>query len=477
MEIGIIGAGAAAVGLLDALPPGTAEAVTVFDPARLPWRGRPYQPDLDSVRVNVTPEISSIRFRDGGHYVRWLGERGAVHMDRLLGRPLVPRGVFGGYLEDTARAALTKFGRARVVRAAVTGVSAGERLTLTTGDGRRHEVDRVVLCVGGGAPLDHYGLTGTPGFVPDPYPLERTLADVPAGGDVAVLGSGLTAVDIVVSLAARGHTGRISLVSRSGALPYVWQRPREIELRHLTFERVRALTGPVTLDALAGLMRAELAEHGEDWDELAARIAADARSADTAGILRRGVDEVDSPAVGRQILRITAHGLAPRVWRMLPGADRRLLRERHFRTAVGLASPMVPVNAAALLDLFDSGQLEAVRGIQKIEPGRGARGGFRLAHAAGERTADVVINAVNPPPHAVPRTAEPLVTALLAAGAALDPSGGLRTDPSTGRLLVGGRPDPRVHVVGDLAGGGSFVTSGIPAVAARAHLAAASLAR
>ncbi|XVQ11263.1 FAD/NAD(P)-binding protein [Spirillospora sp. CA-255316] len=476
MEIGIIGAGAAAVGLLDALPPGTAGAVTVFDPAPLPWRGRPYRPDLDSVRVNVTPEISSIRFGDPGHYVRWLGDRGAVHMDRLLGRALVPRGVFGGYLEDTARAALTRFEWARVVRTAVTGVSAGERLTLEAAEGRRHEVDRVVLCVGGGTPLDHYGLTGSPGFVPDPYPLERTLADVPPDGDVAVLGSGLTAVDIVVSLAARGHTGRIALVSRSGALPYVWQRPTEIEFRHLTFERVRALDGPVTLEALAGLMRAEMAEHGEDWDELAARIAADARSADTAGILRRGLDEVDAPTVGRRILRMTAHTLAPRVWRMLPDADRRLLRERHFRTATGLASPMVPVNAAVLLELFDSGQLEAVPGIRKIEPGRGAGGGFRLVHATAERAADIVINAVNPPPHAIPRTAEPLVTSLLAAGAALDPAGGLRTEPSTGRLMLGRRPDPRVHVVGDIAGGGSFVTTGIPGMAAQAHLAATSLA-
>jgi uncharacterized NAD(P)/FAD-binding protein YdhS len=391
MEIGIIGAGAAAVGLLDALPSGTAEAVTVFDPAPLPWRGRPYQPDLDSVRVNVTPEISSIRFGDPGHYARWLGERGAVHMDLLLGRPLVPRGVFGGYLEDTARAALTRFERARVVRTAVTGVtgvSAGGRLTLETAEGRRHEVDRVVVCVGGGTPLDHYGLTGSPGFVPDPYPLERTLADVPAGSDVAVLGSGLTAVDIVVSLAARGHTGRIALVSRSGALPYVWQRPAEIELRHLTFERVRALDGPVTLEALAGLMRAEMAEHGEDWDELAARIAADARSTDTAGILRRGVDEVDAPTVGRQILRMTAHTLAPRVWRMLPEADRRLLRERHHRTATGLASPMVPVNAAKLLELFESGQLEAVPGIRKIEPGAApaAGSGSSTRRASGPPT-------------------------------------------------------------------------------------------
>ncbi|MEO3825975.1 hypothetical protein [Actinomadura sp. B10D3] len=49
------------------------------------------------------------------------------------------------------------------------------------------------------------------------------------------------------------------------------------------------------------------------------------------------------------------------------------------------------------------------------------------------------------------------------------------TDPETGRVVVGGRPDPRVHVAGDLAGGGPFLVSGIPGVAAKAHRAARSV--
>ncbi|MEQ4723724.1 hypothetical protein ABN273_45900 [Nonomuraea sp. B19D2] len=167
--------------------------------------------------------------------------------------------------------------------------------------------------------------------------------------------------------------------------------------------------------------------------------------------LRRQLAAVDDPRIGRRVLQETAHTVGPYVWRLLPEPDRERLR-RHFRLATSVASPMVPVNAAALLRLFESGQLTMVAGVRKIEAVEGV---FRVRGEGGDLNADVVVNAVNPPPQAVPRAAEPLVTSLLADGlAALHPSGG---------LVAAG---PRLHVVGDMAGGGPFITSGIPGVAA-----------
>lgn len=470
MDIAIIGAGAAAVALLDALDPSDVRTVTVFDPSDAPWRGRPYRPDLDSVLVNAPPAIMSIRFGDPEHYARWLDGRAADYTDERLGSPIPPRAVYGRYLADTAEAALARFTSTEVISSAVTGVSLDGRPTVRTADGRTRTADQVVLCVGGGTPRDHYGLAGAPGFTADPYPLEQTLAGIPSGRDVAVIGGGLTAVDIVVSLAARGHTGRISLVSRSGTLPFVWQRPVETNIRHLTPERLRALEGPVTLDGFADLIRAELAERGESWDDLAAWIAAAMRR-DPAENLREQLALVDAPQLARRIVQEAAHTAGPLAWRLLPASDRERLRARHFRTVTSLASPMVPRNAAVLLELFEAGTLESLSGIEKIEAGRR----FRITHAAGVRTADAVINAINPPPHAIPRAAEALASSLLAQGAAQDPDGGLAIDPGTGRLLLGDRPDQRLHVVGDLAGGGPFLVSGVPGVAARAHRAARSI--
>ncbi|MFD2352236.1 FAD/NAD(P)-binding protein [Nonomuraea ferruginea] len=162
MRIAIIGGGAAAVGLVDALAVGEAGSaageVTVFEPSPHLWRGRPYGPDLDSVLVNVPPVIMSIRYLDAGHYASWLGpERAATHLDELLGQPLVPRALYGSYLADTAEAALaalrgrgwrTRVAAARVVAAARSGGGAG--LRVRTEDGHEHPADQVVLCVGGG---------------------------------------------------------------------------------------------------------------------------------------------------------------------------------------------------------------------------------------------------------------------------------------------------------------------------------------
>jgi uncharacterized NAD(P)/FAD-binding protein YdhS len=469
MDIAIVGAGAAAVGLLDALAAtdGSPGGITVFEPSPHLWRGRPYGPDLDTVLVNSPPAMMSIRHLDFGHYAAWLGTRGAAHLDELLGQPLVPRALYGEYLAhtaETASATLREHGwRVRVVTARVTTVArSGARLSLLTEDGRGHDADHVALCMGGGTPQDHYGLGQAPGFVGDPYPLARTLDRVPPGSDVAVIGSGLTAVDVVVSLAARGHTGQITLLSRSGVLPHVWQRPVGHRPQHVTAERVATLHrkhGVVTFWDLIGLLRAELAEAGEDFEDFVAELLA-TETEEPVRRLRAQLAAVDDSRIGRRVLQETAHTIGPYTWRLLPEPDRMRLR-RHFRMATSVASPMVPVNASTMMRLLDSGQLAVAAGVRKIEA---ANGLFRVLGDDGERTPDVVVNAVNPPPRAIPRAAGQLVTSLLADGSAeLYPSGGLVPT------------DPRLHVVGDFAGGGPFITSSIPGIAAQAARAAQAM--
>lgn len=470
MDIAIVGAGAAAVGLLDSLA-ATADspgAITVFEPSPHLWRGRPYGPDLDTVLVNAPPAIMSIRHLDFGHYAAWLGTRAPAHLDERLGRPLVPRALYGAYLAHTAETALDTLReagrRVRVVTSRVIGAArSGADWSLRTEDGRGHEAGHVALCVGGGTPQDHYGLGGASGFVDDPYPLARTLDRVAAGSDVAVVGSGLTAVDVVVSLAARGHTGPITLLSRSGVLPHVWQRPVEHRPQHVTTERVAALHrrhGAVTLENLIGLLHAELADSGEDFDAFVADLLA-TTTEDPVRRLRAQLDAVDDSRIGRRVLQETAHSVGPYAWRLLPEPDRERLR-RHFRTATSVASPMVPANAATMMRLLDSGQLSVAAGVRKIEA---ADGVFRVHRDDGESTFDAVINAVNPPPRAIPRGAGQLVTALLADGSAeLHPAGGLVP------------ADPRLHVVGDLAGGGPFITSSIAGIAAQAARVAQTIA-
>lgn len=454
MEIGIIGSGAAGVSLLDALSlsdtrPG---GITVFDGAPSLWRGRAYQSDLEAVLVNAPPMLMSVRHGDLGHYQRWLAghERGSVP-DPWLGVPIVPRSVYGEYLEATAREAIDRLEQAgwrvRVVRDRVVGYD-----PVRTADGATHAVDQVVLCVGGGRPLDLYGLAGRPGFVLEPYPLAGTLDDLPADARVAVIGSGLTAVDVVAALTARGHTGPVTLLSRRGLLPDVQQAPARLDFRHLSPADL-----PDTLAGLAVLLKAELADLGQDLDPLLAEITS---TEDPVTRLRRQLTEVASPYLGRRLLVAAIHLFGTAAWRRLAPAERAALRTEHFRTVTRTASPMIPGNAELLRRQFDSGRLRLLAGQPVIRPGRA---GFRVG-GPEDFDVDVVINAVNPPAHAVPASAAALVSSLEAAGdAVLGPDGGLAAR------------SPRVHTVGALTADTSFVTPSVPTLAATAHTVAAGL--
>lgn len=486
MRIGLVGAGAAGVGLLDALAAtgGRPGSITVFDGSPAVWRGRPYQPDVEAVRVNAPPVIMSIRAADPTHYQRWLESHTDVagYRDEALGQILVPRARYGEYLEDTARAAIDALRSAdwqvSVVNSRVTGFTRraedGGALLHTEG-GARVPVDRAVLAVGNGRPHDHYGLTGAPGYVNEPYPMARTLADIEPGAHVAVIGSGLTAVDSAATLAANGHTGPISFVSRSGTLPSVQKRPARLELRHLTPAAVlaAATSGGLTFDHLAGLMRAELADLGQDFDTFAAEILA-TESEPPVDRLRRQLAEVDSPHHGPRLLTMAIRVAGPLAWPLLPESDRSMLRDRYFRTINGLSSPMVPHNAKIILRLLDSGQLRLRPGVTEIE----ARpsGGFTIADER-QWTSDVVVNAVNPTAYTTPADTEPLINALLAAGAAeLHPAGGLTVDRDTRATSVHGRPDPTWHVLGNLAADSMFIATNPPGLAAEANRLARILA-
>ncbi|MFE9784091.1 FAD/NAD(P)-binding protein [Nocardia salmonicida] len=477
MRIGIIGAGVAAVGLLDALArtEGTPGTITVFEGSAALWRGRAYQRDVPAVRVNAPPALMSARASDRGHFQDWLAQRpdAARFVDPGLGQPIVPRAMYGEYLEHSARASIDRLRRdgwqVSVVNDRVTDIVREQPVVLRTEGGVLSPVDRVVLCVGSGRPRDQYRLTGSPGYVDEPYPLAHTLTEVDPEAHVAVIGSGLTAVDITAALTDSGHRGPITLLSRSGILPFVQQRPRPLAPRHLTPAAALdlAASGTVEFTEVVALLRAELAHLGEDFEEFAAEIRATG-SEDPVLRLRRQLAEVDSALLGRRLLTMAIRTMGPILWPALTDADRTMLRTDD-RTISSLSSPMVPYNAEILLRLLDSGQVRLRTGITAIAADNT---GFTATDESAW-TADIVINAVNPPAYVTPQDTESLMARLLDSGTAeFAPTGGLRTEPRTRAPHAG-----TWHVLGNLAADSMFIATNPPGLAAEAALLAEQLTK
>jgi len=480
VSLAIIGAGASAVALLhaldarDDLEPGD---LAVYDPAPHFWRGRAYQPDDDCVRVNSVPTDMSVVPGDTAHLTNWLQAREimlgtATFVDELSGSVFAPRAVYGDYLEQAARQALLSLGRRGwrfdLIRERVTGIApAADGLMLSTATGAR-TVDYAVLATGAGQPTDVYGLTGAPGFVADPYPVGRILFGLPPEASVLVIGTGLTAVDVALGLRAKRHRGPIRLASRSGSLPGVRQAAAPLELRHFTtpgLNRLRQRAGGLTVAAVVGLMRQELAHHGEDPVALLEEILG-LREEGAVERLRRHLGQVHDSSVALRLLQQAVPEVGPDIWPYLAGHEQDGLLRAHYRTIMSLCCPMPPASARALLELADRGQLTVDSDLQSVLPGSR---GFEVTVAGRTSHADVVVSAVN----ARVRGFSPGAASLLGSlsGQALATShhrGGLVTRRADSRAERPDRQPSRLYALGDPASGSLFFTFGVQSLVDRA---------
>lgn len=254
---------------------GTCLEVLLIDRAGSFGQGLAYGTRDPNHLLNVSARAMSAWPNNPNHLVVWL-EQNQAELAHLLpagaeASSYIPREVFGIYLQSILeRAAIQAAGQHRLRRITAElsdleaiepgSPSAASRYRLQFSNGEPIEADRVVLAWGNSA-------------IPLPlrdHPQQRhgwcadATADLDPEASVALLGTGLTMVDVVVSLRGKGHRGPIVALSRRGHLPNAhlsasvasigaWLNPEQ---------------APTTLLELWRLirMRVALAEReGHDW--------------------------------------------------------------------------------------------------------------------------------------------------------------------------------------------------------------------
>lgn len=150
----------------------------------------------------------------------------------------VPRRLYGDYVEATLRASAAdaaRGGPAFVARtgARAVGVSRGDfdGFRIELADGAVLHADAVVLAIGHPRPADPLGRwigSRCRRYVRDPW-RRGALDSVEPQDRVLIVGTGLTAVDALVTLASTGHCRTIHAISRHGLLP----RPHAVSARPL----------------------------------------------------------------------------------------------------------------------------------------------------------------------------------------------------------------------------------------------------
>lgn len=183
--------------------------VTLVERGERVGRGIAYGTEQPALRLNVPASRMSLDPARPNDFVEFAGAQ--AQPDAFL-----PRAVYGRYVESRlATAHLKHPTRLRIVRAAAVAIERDASVRLD--DGSMLQADRVVLATGLAARASHCRWPHDPRVI-DAWD-ERAVAALPRRGRVLVLGSGLSALDVIGLLESAGHQGELVVLSRHGLLP------------------------------------------------------------------------------------------------------------------------------------------------------------------------------------------------------------------------------------------------------------------
>jgi uncharacterized NAD(P)/FAD-binding protein YdhS len=416
MRVAIVGAGysgtIAAVEIARAAP--GAEIVLIEKSGRFA-QGAAYGTTSPGHLLNVRARNMSALAGEPLHFAEWAGREGHGADD------YVPRRDYRRYLADlldSAAGVRRVTGEAAAVEDGAVVLASEERIACD-----------VAVLAGGNYPSRLPEWFG-PGAVHDPWGPEGAAAVARAaagGGELLLVGTGLTMVDMAVSLEEAGFEGRITATSRRGLVPRGHISPAAAPLDWVPPER---------LDDLIRAVRAR-----SPW--------------------RASVDG------------LRPHSIA--LWQGLGEEGQRRFM-RHLRPWWDVHRHRIAPRVAERIEAMRaSGRLEVVAGrIVEVDGDAvtiARRGGGEL-----RRSFAAMINCTGPEGD-IKRVGDPLIRSLLAGGLARPDRLGLGLEVNSGSRVVGSGPAPRLYALGPLTKGAFWEIVAVPDIRDQAAGLAKAIAR
>lgn len=396
--------------------------------------------------LNVPAGNMSAWDQDPQHFLSWL----QLRYPATTGGSFVPRAWYGDYLREQVEHARARMGAQFEIRqTSVRAVRKRGGGFVVEADGQDPlAVDRVVLALGNFAPpripgvaagspvLSHVGYLGHPwqnGGAP--------LVDIKPDEPVMLLGTGLTMMDVVMTLHERGHAGRMIALSRHGLL----SRPHRSPARPPSHRPPPAAlaTWDGKARSLVRILRQAVREHaargghgGTDWRDVVASLRP------VTGDLWKKLDDRER---ARFLSRLRSY------WEIV----------RH-RAAPETAATVADLIAARQL-VVRAGHVQSVR--VATDTPRLMEVTFRPRHSENPQTVRVarLINCLGPQTD-VTRIDDPLVRQLLADGLiTADPHGqGIEVNHEGTPIGGDGQPLHGVSLIGPLRKGQSWENTAVP---------------
>jgi len=393
--------------------------------------GQAYSTSHPGHLLNSPASTMSALVDDPGHLARWATQAG------WPGDGFLPRSAYGRYLSELLAAAeRSAQPAARVCRitaqvVAVRRTGHGRALRLHLAADGRIDADAVVLATGHLPSAPPGPVPNGRRYVADPWE-PGALEAAADGRPVAVLGTGLTMLDVAIALTDAHPRTAVHAVSRHALLPREHHWPRaatSVGARPV----LRRSPGTLRLSALIRGIRAGAAAYPGDWQDI-----------------------VD--ALRPQI---------PWLWEQLPEPDRRLFLRHVSRYWEVHRHRVPPQTARRISALISAGRLTVHRGhIAAVsDEGGGVRVRIEGGGSSAEFVAGCLVNCTGAGTD-VTATADPLLRQLLDSGLARpDPLRlGLDADARGALRDAGGMAASDIVTLGPPLRGLRYETTAIPEI-------------
>lgn len=425
---------------------GPSTSVVLIERSGGPGRGVAYETQCGGHLLNVRARNMSALADDPQHFLRWA----RLYYDcSVEPGDYVPRQVYGRYaesvLQEAREATAARFQWERDEAIAVKQINGKAEITLRSRSKLR--ADKVVLTLGNFPPAN----PNFPGqketssrYIANPWSA-RALDDVDHDGSVLLVGSGLTSVDVGISLRERGFKGKIHLLSRHGLLPQQ-HKPKAAEPWSAFWSDDSPRTALGLLQLVRSQVRRAESENG-DW--------------------RAVIDSL--------------RPFTQKIWGSLPlNEQRRFLR--HLRAYWDVHRHRVAPQIGAMLasELGEKKmEIHAGRIVEYAENNGGVDITYREQHSGEFLTLQVdrVINCTGPDSD-MRRIDDPLLKNLLQQGLVRPDSLSLGLDTTDNGALLDDRgvPSELFYTLGPLRKGNLWETIAVPEIRAQAASLAAHLA-
>lgn len=203
MKIAIVGFGISGAALLLSLKTtGKLDSdiqVDIFDPSDEPAVGLAYAKDDKHLLLNAFTRAMSLNPKDKDEFSNWLMAHYPEYNAKV---DLVPRTVFGEYATERILPLLkldnVTYHQKEISDAEVIEEKEALQYNLTDEAGTTYDsYDYLFLALGMPDYQDFYNLRGDENYIHNPYPVIEKLAEIKDNQRVAIIGSGLTAFDLV----------------------------------------------------------------------------------------------------------------------------------------------------------------------------------------------------------------------------------------------------------------------------------------